>query len=281
MGDEPEFEEMEQIPWSALAARTPNPMIRIGWVVGGVAAAIIGMLVARGLAGGGEETQVTLPAASATTTSLAEPAGVAVATVPEPDLYSEADLMAAAPGADETLAAMGAEWFVRDYFTVDGDEGLESELLDLVGDGVLPHRAPTGASYVEWTRAFSVSSDTPGRYAVTVAYRTLTSPDGTAFSRSPARAVTVPIAVDADGSMMLLDLPQPAKLPALLPIAGPRGDEATPPADVSAAARQAAGAVGSDPVVVSATRDDTGWRVVVAVGDPAGLRWPLAVRVEP
>lgn len=284
MGEEPEFEELEQIPWSALAARTPNPMLRIGWIVAAVlAAAVIGVLVARSLLSGDEGTQVRLPAALAATTTQPgeglEAGADVVPTVPAPDLYSEADLMAVAPEAEAMLAAMRAEWFVRDYFTVDGDQALADRMTELVGSVSLPHAGTTGASYVEWARAFAVDSAAPGRYAVSVAYRTLASSGDGGFSRNPARAVAVTIAVGTDGAMTIVDLPAPAELPATLPIEDQGAEAATPPDEVVAAALESAGAVGPDPAVLTATHDASGWRVVIAVGDPSGLRWPLAVHI--
>jgi len=107
---------------------------------------------------------------------LIEPSS-AVAPV-APRLYSEADLMAVLPEEEMRAAVMRAEWFVTDFFTVDGASSAESDVTAALAtppDEVpLPHATATdGISYVEWARAFFVEPVEPGIYRVSVAFRTL------------------------------------------------------------------------------------------------------------
>lgn len=141
----------------------------------------------------------------------------------------------------------------------------------------MPQEQDVGVTYVEWARAFRVEPQGDGRYTVAVMFRSLASPEGAAYYRVPMRAVEVTVAVGADGGTTVLDLPSAASLPegpAVLPW---HSDAVAPPADVAADAVAAASAWGSEPLVLSATLESEGWRVVVAVGDEIGSRWPVVV----
>jgi len=289
----PDYEELEQIPWSSLAASTPDWRTRILPAAAVVAAAVVvGMLVVRMFTSASEATVVPLngadsPAASVefgaaavdeTTTSTVLPAVAAEGG--SPGIYSEADLLAA-PIDDETrLAVMRAEWFVTDYFTVDGDPETASGIRGALGsDEALPHDDPLATSYVEWARAFRVESARPGSYRVLVAFRVLVSADGGEFSRGAVEAVSVDLAVDADGAVAVFDLPSPAEIP-LAAASVSRPASAEPPPEVVAAAFDAVAPMGGDPELVSAGLSGDGWRVVVSVADSVGLRWPVVVYPE-
>jgi hypothetical protein len=290
----PEFEEIEQIPWSALAARTKNPLGRVGYAIAGViVAVVIGLFAARWLATGEGVTVVTLPdtdpgPVAATTTAaapLAERAPASEEGVPaavaDSAVYSEADLMAISVEDEARLAAMRAEWFVQDYFTVDGDERAAGDLADVLGgDLAVPHRDPAGYSYVEWARAFAVTNSSPGRYGVAVAYRTLVPSGEMGFARTAVRAVTVTIDVDVDGTTRLADLPSPASLPASLPMAVVPGESAAASEEITADVLRGAAEIGSNPVIVDVTRDGNTWRFVVQISDESGNRWPVVVAKE-
>jgi hypothetical protein len=299
MSDQPEFEELEHIPWSALAVKPPASKTTLVYVVLGVVAAIgLGLLAARWLLPGDGQSTVTLPPV-AVTDQAATVQQVAVADIANPvpavatttaatgespvstavGLYSEADLMAIAVDDESRLAAMRAEWFVQDYFTVDGDEQIADELEALVGDVVLPHRAPTGSSYVEWARSFAIVSPTPGRYVVEVAYRVLSSGAGGTFIRMPIRAVAITIEVDVDGSMTIVDLPASTDIPETSAMPDITGSAGTPPDDLVAVALLSVQGLGTDATVLDVTSDGSTWRFVVSVADPSGLRWPITVLV--
>jgi hypothetical protein len=293
MNEQPEFEELEQIPWAALAARANDPWRRVSQVVlGALAVLLLGLLAARWLFSGDEATIMTLPAvASSRADVAASAADVAVAgeavppdpvevtvTSSEPSVYSEADLMAISVPDESRLAAMRAEWLVQDFFTVDGDDGAAQGLAAVVGEHSLPQHAPAGYSYVEWARSFAISSPQPGRYAVDVAFRTLVTADAGGFVRTDPRAVTVIIDVDVDGTTQLVDLPSPATLPEMVEMSVATIAPAEASAEMTATALRIAASIGSDPAVLDVGQVDGGWRFVVEIGDRSGNRWPIMIR---
>ncbi len=286
----PDYEEIEHIPWSALVAGAPDWRTRLLPIGAAVAVAVIAVVVGvRALTHGSSDSVVTLP--PGTTVAMAgaaeeitvDPASVPGTTVAlrAPAIYTEADLMAAPVDDEARLAVMRAEWFVADYFTVDGDPGAAAVLRTTLGDPelVLPHDGPDATSYVEWARAFRVESDRPGSYRVAVAFRAMGSAADGGFTRGPVEAVTVDLEVDPDGVVIVLDLPAPAALPATGE-AGLRPVPATAPPEVVAAAADLAARLGADPALVEAGQDERGWRVVMAVTGPGDLRWPIVVRPE-
>lgn len=297
MNEQPEFEELEHIPWSALAARTAPPLVRPVTITVVVAVTIaVVVWLAMGIlrtdqadATGASSTVATAeelseprvvdsgaePVPAADPVDTAEPAGTPVAAL-DPAVYSEADLMAIAVDDESRLAAMRAEWFVQDYFTVDGDEEIATSLGDLIAtDEDLPHSSPAGSSYVEWARAIAVTSTTPADYVVEVAFRTVLSTDGEAFARAPVRAVAVDVAVDVDGSVTIAGLPAPVRLSAVTWRSSTRGDDAIAPDDVVDAALAEAAWFGDSPVVTETRRDGSEWLFAVEVRDASGNRWPL------
>ncbi|MEA2000637.1 MAG: hypothetical protein U9N84_01925 [Actinomycetota bacterium] len=301
MSEPPEFEELEQIPWSALAVKTPDSRTRLVYVALAVAATLgLGLLAVRWLLPGDGQSTVALPpvasagdpvdealAAGDVTVGEVDAAGrstVAVGPIPPESpvsaavgLYSEADLMAIAVDDELRLATMRAEWFVQDYFTVDGDQQLAGELAALVGDVALPHSAPTGSSYVEWARAFSTTSPAPGRYIVDVAYRVLSSATDGSFVRMPVRAVAITLEIDIDGSTTIIDLPASTEVPATNSMPAAAGAPGTPPEDLIAVALLSVQGLGIEAEVLEVTSDGSAWRFIVSVADPSGIRWPITV----
>ena len=217
-----DFEELEQIPWAALAATPGDSRARNAAITVGVTAIIglVGWFAVRG-----SQPTVTFPGPAPTSTTVAiAPASAGVAAAPSADsapvpepipVYSEADLMLIDVEREELLAVMQAEWLVRDYLTVDGDRSVIERIEALLLPD--PPVANASASYVEWVRAFSVSSPEPGHYRVEVLYRVLAGEEE-GFVRQPADALAVEIAVDIDGSARLLSAPEPVSVPNLHPI---------------------------------------------------------------
>jgi len=294
MSEQPEFEELEHIPWSALAVKTSDPLFRLAYVAAGVVAAIVlGLLAARWLLAGDGPTVVTLPpaavaaspagveAGAAATVGTSLDPGVGTTTPPEsvisqPALYSEADLMAIAVDDESRLAMFHAEWFVRDYFTADGDEAIIRSNSDLVQEEWPPTR-PTVSSYVEWTRAYAVLTPRPGRYRVEVAYRLLMGSNGD-FTREPVAAAAVELIVDVDGMTRLAQLPEPIDPPALLGLDRPEYLADYPEEVVSEAVERLSRFGLVDLVGVYAV--DGGWHVAAAVESASGLSRPLLVVIE-
>ncbi len=218
------------------------------------------------------------PPTSASTTTI-----TTVAVSQPPVLYSEADLRVVPEDADVLAAASRAEWFVSDYFTADSEENTAAAVLDALPPGTelppMPHEEGSGITYVEWARAFRIETEGDGVYTVGVLFRSLVSPEGGAYYRIRMRAVEVTVVVGVDGGTTVLDLPAAVPVPDG-PLAAPqRSDPIVPPGDVADRAVALALEWGSDPLVLGATLEEEGWRVVLTVADEIGSRWPVVVRV--
>jgi len=265
-------EQVEQIPWSELLAEEQRSRPWLGYVgVAAVAAVALGFIVSQLFQSG--------PGPATVPVSTAVVAPAPTVALPSPAIYSEADLLAALPDQESAAAVTRAEWFVADYFTVDG----EADRAAQVGAGLAGVAAPNptglGVSYVEWARAVRVEPLGDHRYRVTVAYRTL-SGEGT-FTRNPVQAVAVTVTADSAGGTIVEDLPSPAVLPAP-PEVRP---SLQPPVEVKLAAEVEQVALaeatrwGVDPRIVAATESDGRQRVVIEVTDSSGWRWPLVLWV--
>ena len=238
MTDQPEFEELEHIPWAALAAKSPDPRVRIATLaIAGLSIVAVCLFAVSQFLGGDDPaapnmtttpTAPVYPAASVTEETVAAPAppgavsetGAAnVPTLPASApttaaVYSEADLMLINVEDEARLAAVQAEWFVRDYLTFDGDDSVSDRVAALLPADTPPPIEQV-SSYVEWVDSFAVVSPSPGEYRVEVVYRLLTgTTDG--FAREPVGALVVSISVDVDGSAHLLAVPEPTEVPILL-----------------------------------------------------------------
>lgn len=270
--------EVEHVPWADLMAESePEDRRRRTMYLGAaiVGAMVLGVIVAR-----------TWWAAPPMPTPIAPGAEVPIAAttlpaVPELPLYREADLMADPPDPAARLAMVRAEWFVTDYFTADLEPTGSAEVRAALPASVatdLSLDIGAAVSYVEWARAYRVEEAGDGVYRVAVAFRTLGAPPDRGFTRQPVRAVEVLIAVEGDGATVI-DLPSPAFV-ALGPEAGAfEGEEATPPQEIVDRVSTRASLWGTEPRIVSARHLDGEWRVVVTIADPAGARWPLALRL--
>ena len=214
MTDQPEFEELEQIPWAALAAKPADPRARYAAIAVGVVI-VIGVLAWITMRQGDSppaliSAETTAPASAPlppTAVTVAAPTTAAPAATA---VYSEADLMLIDVEEEKRLATMHAEWLVRDYLTMDGDPDVAARVAAL-----LPDVERSGSSsYVEWVETFAVDSAEPGQYRVEVVYRVLLGGEE-GFVREPAGALAVSLAIDVDGSAKLLAAPQPTAVPAL------------------------------------------------------------------
>ena len=302
-------EQFESIPWSSLGAEARSPGRR-ALVIGAtiLAGVLIGLFGGRIIRAATESgVVVTFPPVAAPKPvsptdvepdpSPAEPPPSAPATVAvvstvvsdpsmqvpvPPQLYSEADLMAVMPEEEIRMAVVRAEWFVVDYFTVDGESATAADVegtLPYGYDTALPHhRGEPGISYVEWARAFHVAPLGPGRYRVSVAFRTVSGIAVSDLARTAVRAVSVDVAVDDEGAIAVADLPSPRPLPETLVLESAIPDDAEPPPEVAAVALGLAGEFGDKPILAGAGIDDEGWRLTILISDQSGLEWPLVVR---
>lgn len=265
-----QHEEVEHIPWSILAGELDRGQNLTKALYG-----VLILLVALGVFAGvraarrSPATVVAVPAATEDRLVPSLSGAPPAATRPTPTtvppttlsaaLYSEADLMAVAPVEEQRWAAVRAERAVIDHFSVEEE-----------GDA--------GSSWVDWARTAEVRPAGPGRYDVTVVFSTLVKTVDTGFARSGVRAVSVPIEVAADGSIVL-DLPHPVPAPEWAPPPGtPPGDEDIPP-DVAEAALAAAQALGEEVTIQGGAYEEGLWRVVVTVRTPPGPAVPIAVEL--
>lgn len=231
------------------------------------------------------------PAATTSTLAVAEQptiappetpvgAGPPQTAVPQPQIYSEADLMAVLPPRPELEAIARAEWFVTDYFTVDGDQALADSVAAALPDAItLPTSDGQAISYVEWARAVAVADNLDGSFDVTVWFRTLAGTGDGGFDRTGVRAVEVRLVTDELGRFAFADIPIAETVEPLgVGPAWPASAIASP--ELAASAAQEAALVGTDPELQTAGQDEDGWRLVFSVGDASGLRFPIVVRAQ-
>lgn len=281
-----EPEEFEHLPWSNLLAEHRRERGRSLYLVAGIVIALgVGAFGARLVFGGGGATTAPPPTSDSVPPAPLPPIVAPMEAVPTSaaeQLPSEADLMAPLPATDELLAVARAEWFVSDYFTVDGSETGETDVISAFVSGAdlpaVPHGTDQpGTSYVEWARAFRLNPLDRGSYAVGVVFRTLYRDEQGEFRRSGVRAVEVEVLVEA-GHSGVVDLPMPVPPPFALDLHLPV--EFSDPAreeDVNEALEYAF-LFDDQPAVVEATSGPGDWRVVLGIEDASGIEWPMVVR---
>jgi len=273
------MDEYEEIPWSALLSEHRKGRAKTLTLLAAiVAAAVVGFVGIRWLTtpGHGEPSTIVAPANETTSTT---PTAVPE-TVTTTSLLSEADLMAVEPTISELAAIARAEWFVTDYFTVDGPvpEELFLAFVDDADLPVMPVLDDAGISYVEWARAFDVRT-LPNGYGVSVVFRSITEhPDG-GFDRGPVRAVEVLVAVD-DDETAIAELPIPIPPPVYNSIDGWMETDGEVDAETIAATLDYASLFDDDPTVLESGAAGPDWRVVFTIGDRSGNRWPVTMRSD-
>jgi len=273
-------DEYEEIPWSTLLSEHRQGRTKTLYLAAAViVAVVVGFVGIRWLTapGHGDEPDFAAPVETTMAETAAE---VVAATTTTAAVLSEADLMAVQPSVAEMAAVARAEWFVTDYFTIDGP--LPEELISaFVNDALLPDlpgSADADISYVEWARAFDIRPTATG-YAVSVVFRSLTEePDG-AFARGPVRAVDVLVAVDG-GETAIAELPIPILPPVYHTIDGWMESEGEAHDEAIAATLDYAGMFDENAVVVQSGTSGPEWRVVFTIGDRSGNRWPVVMRSD-
>jgi hypothetical protein len=273
------MDEYEEIPWSTLLTEHRHGRAKTLYMAAAVIAAIVvGFVGVRWLTAPGHGDLPALAAPVETTTS--EVVAVQADSSTTTAALSEADLMAVEPAVAELAAIARAEWFVTDYFTVDGP--IPEELISaFVNDAVvpdLPDGEGMGISYVEWARAFDVRPTISG-YVVSVVFRSLTEePDG-AFVRGPVRAVDVLIAVE-EGETAIAELPIPILPPVYHAIDGWMVTNGEAHDAAITATLDYAGMFDENAQVIESGAAGPEWRVVFTVGDRSGNRWPVVMRSD-
>ncbi len=285
--DEELPQEYEQIPWSHLVPVQKDRSLQLALLVVVIVAALLAIVfflrrspnVTPVVAPPPPSSAVVTPEqpTAASSPTPAQPAAPETA-VPQPRIYSEADLMAALPPRPELEAIARAEWFVTDYFTVDGDQALADSVAAALPDAVaLPTSDGQAISYVEWARAVAVADNLDGSYDVTVWFRTLAGTTDGGFNRTGVRAVDLRLVTDERGRLAIADIPEAVNV-APLGIAPAWPLATTPVPELVIAAARDAELFGSDPELQTAGKDEDGWRLVFSVGDASGLRFPVVVR---
>lgn len=272
------MDEYEEIPWSTLLTEHRQGRAKTLYV--GAVAIVAVVVVVVGFRwftspGHGDEAALAAPVET-TATAVVEETAPTTATV----VLSEADLMAVPPAISELSAVARAEWFVTDYFTVDGliPEELISAFVNDAAVPDLPGGTGADVSYVEWARAFDIRPTEHG-YAVSVVFRSLTEePDG-AFVRSPVRAVEVLVAVD-DDETAISELPIPILPPVFHSIDGWMQTDGEAHGEAITATLEYAGMFDESAAVVQSGSAGPDWRVVFTIGDGSGNRWPVVMRSD-
>ncbi|NND01206.1 MAG: hypothetical protein HKN91_00325 [Acidimicrobiia bacterium] len=283
-------QDYEQIPWSHLVPPQKDRSLQLAAIA--VAAIAVSMAIVFLMRRGPSLAPIVASTTAAPSVVEAPLLDVPVVVSPAstttlpagPRIYSEADLMAVLPPpeSDHRLEAIArAEWFVTDYFTVDGDTSLADGVHAVLPDVVdLPTTDGSAISYVEWARAVEVFDHRDGSFDVTVWFRTLVGDVEDGFSRTAVRAVDVKLVTDERGKLALADVPVAASVEtAGVGASWPANSE--PSADTLEEAQRLAQAFGTDTQLQSAGQTSEGWRFVFSVGDASGLRFPIAIHIAP
>ncbi len=273
------MDEYEEIPWSTLLTEHRHGRAKTLYVAAAViVAVVVGFVGIRWLTAPGHGDQPALGAPVETTTS--EGVAVEAESSTTTAVLSEADLMAPGPAVTELAAVARAEWFVTDYFTVDGPipEELISAFVNDAAVPDLPDGSGAGISYVEWARAFDVRPTISG-YAVSVVFRSLTEESDGSFVRGPVRAVDVLVAVE-EGETAIAELPIPILPPVYHTIEGWLVTDGQAHDEAITATLEYAGMFDENAEVIESGAAGPEWRVVFTVGDRSGNRWPVVMRSD-
>lgn len=291
-------EVFESIPWEELRDLGDTSRRRRVWYLLGIATVVAVLVFSVVRTFSAPAPQAVVPSA---VSSAADPEGSAPRTEPEPDpalslpppipsAMSEADLRAgedptalAGRAFDEYRAASFSEWFILDFFTLDGSGPPGYLERWLPGAAHLVEASSRALSYVEWVRALWTEPVADGRWRTVVALRRLVSTDGQTHSRLPTQSVEVVVDLGAD-MPIVIDLPRFIPLPEANPGQWWLGEEwETPPPAVLRSAREELLLAGAGETVgrPAVSRVGEAWRVEWAVADPVGVSWPVSLWIGP
>lgn len=188
-------------------------------------------------------------------------------------MVSEADLYAVDPERMVDQAIAHAEWFIAEYFTVDGSEEHRSTLESLMPAGVPIPPAPDGvAVFVESARAKSLVELDSLRYEVEVLVRYLVANGEDVYRRQAPVIANVEVAIGDAGARVisppiLVEAPLPERELLVL-------------GEIPAAVADAAGAMGQVTEIVGGEQSADGtWRVVALMTGSDGISRPVSLRV--
>ncbi len=272
-------EEYESIPWDALVRSSGPDWRRIANLVAlMVSVAAVSTLVVRTMWPAGTSTPEPTPDAVARPETV-EPIDQAPPPTVAPAPPAEADLRALDPSSNERTVAAYAEWYAAEFFTIDAS----SRWIDPVTGSDPAAAVPSEAlRYVESVTAIEVAQVALDRHDVTVVIRSLSAAGiSSGYRRDPPLAVVVSVVLTPEG-LRVEDFPRPATVPVLtLQSRGPLEPAFDPVAtDAVLAMVRDLGLEPSEPF--SVTREPDGaTRVALLVVDAVGVRWPIAVVVDP
>jgi len=265
-------EEHEEIPWSMLVDHDRRSRSRTLYIGAAVVIALVVVITGIRWVDGHRHGPTEAVAVATSTTTVPSPTTTVV---------SEADLITVDPATDRLAAIARAEWFVTDYFTIDGSPA--PGFLDaFTNDAVLPDlpqlTGESAVSFVEWARATAARSHSGG-YVVTVLYRTLYENAEQRFERSPVRAVDVVVIVDGERTAVA-ELPQPVPIPVAHGVGGWMDTSTEISGAVISAALEDAARLTQNPALLESGGSGTAWRVVFTFEDPSGTRFPMVLRSD-
>ncbi len=265
-------EVYERIPWETLEKKSTDKQ----WLLMAVAGALVlGALAYSFVINRPAQTQPLPPTTVAQ--ALPEPLVLSpVAAAPPPSspvLVAEADLYAVDPERWLDRATAHAEWFVAEYFTVDGSPETAETLRSLLPAGLPAVDPPKETSvFVEWVRTLEVEEIAPFAYRVRVLVRLLVANGDNPYVRQAPVVATVEVAVDETGPRVLMP---PEVGPA--DVTSQETLSLTPvPPDIEAMAISTTGAT---EVLGGRQLDDGRWQVVVVGPGPDGVSRPMTVTV--
>jgi len=225
----------EHIPWQTLSVPPRAPRGRgLYLVAGAIALAVIGVVVGRAFgprpagAPTGQGVVVSLaPSEQIPTNPTDSILSASRLTAPsQTSPLTEADLMATPPVGVDQVAMARAEWFVGDYFSIDGGDDRAERIVLAAGwtDGAaeLADPLPEGVvSYVEWAKAWTVRQVADRRFEVTVVFRRYVANDGFDFTRLPIEAASIEVEVGLAGASAVSGWPRWEEVPSGLPSSSP------------------------------------------------------------
>ncbi len=270
-------EVYERIPWETLDQKKGDRQ----WIIFAIAGAVVlGALAYSFMSNRPQEAPPSVvvadPLPAAGPAEPAEPVVPVPAPPPvatSPVVVAEADLFAVNPERLLDQAVAHAEWFIAEYFTIDGSEQHSTTLASLMPAGIPLPSAPDGTRiFVESVGSLDATELEPLRYEVTVLVRYLLAKDDEIYRRQPPVVATVEVIVGDSG-------PRIALPPQISAVAAPSPEQlalADVPAEVGEAAKQL---TGSTEIVGGAQRADGGWSVVVLATGADGVTRPVWIQI--
>ncbi len=270
--DRPEV--YERIPWEALEKKKGDRQ----WMMFAVAGAVVLGALAYSFVSNRPQTvaavsdvvtTITAAVASLPNVAVEPPLPIPANTV----VVSEADLYAIDPERLIDQAVAHAEWFIAEYFTIDGSEQHAETLASLTPAGIPLPSAPEGTRvFVESVSGIEVTELEPLRYEVSVLVRYLLARGEEVYMRQPPTVAKVEVVIGDSGPRVVLP-PEIQSMPVPIPEQLVLGEV---PDEVGQAARALLEAT---EIVGGTQMADGSWRVIVLAVGTDGVTRPVSVLV--